>query len=145
MDTRLKNYKAREGIFAALFGLETVLVWGLFVCGSIFTAINTMTWANGYSAEEAYLYAGNITNVDRFNYIQNAVGIGGIVGILLAVIILAALIVLVGNGRRDQDGKAHLNWFDRLWSEVQITVGILAGVWAGSIVIIWEYGKATAK
>ena len=136
MDTRLKNYKAREGIFAALFGLETVLVWGLFICGSIFTAINTMTWANGYSEEEAYLYAGNITNVDRFNYIQNAVGIGGIVGILLAVILLAALIVLVGNGRRDQDGKVHLNWFDRLWSEVQITVGILAGVWAGSICLV---------
>lgn len=136
MDTRLKNYKARESIFAVLFGLETVIVWGLFVCGSIFAAINTMTWADGYPKEDVYLYAGNIINTDRFNYIQNAAGIGGMAGILTAAFILVALIVLVGTGRKDENGKVHLNWFDRLWSEIQITIGVLAGVWAGSISLI---------
>lgn len=136
MDTRLKNYKAREGAFAVLFGLETVIIWCLFVCGSIFAAINTMTWANGYPQEDVYLYAGNIINADRFNYIQNAVGIGGMIGILVAIAVLTALIVLVGTGRRDENGKVRLNWFDRLWSEIQITIGVLAAVWAGSIALV---------
>ena len=49
----------------------------------------------------------------------------------LGILFLAGTVLLcVFSGRfsRKEDGTIHLNWFDRIWSEVQLAVGIGCGV-----------------
>ena len=49
---------------------------------------------------------------------------------LLAIACVIALMVMTGRFSRDENGKPVLNWFDRLWTEIHLALGIAAGVGA---------------
>lgn len=147
MDTRLKNYKGRTALYGGLVAVETALGCLLLAALSIFAALDTMSWSKDLvpSEDHYYMYYGDITDIERFEHFQNLAGIGGLIGVLFAAAILVALVLMVGRGKFDENGKIHLNWFDRIWTEVQVTIMALAGVLAGSIVkilySIWMNGE----
>ena len=145
MDTKLKNSRGKGVTYAVLFGLATIGAAVLAVAGSIFAALGTMSWAYGILPEEGYYtYSGNIIDQNRYDNLQTEVGIGGILLIILMACVLIAMILLVGRSKVDEKGRIYLNWFDKIWSEAQITVAALAAVWFSSIIAmlydIWMSG-----
>ncbi len=46
---------------------------------------------------------------------------------VLAIACIIGLMVMTGRFERTEDGKPVLNWFDRLWTEVHLALGIAAG------------------
>ena len=59
-----------------------------------------------------------------------------IIAIIAAIVFLAGLTVacvLTGRFRHEHDGRIYLNWFDRLWSEVQLV--LLAGAVGGAVAL----------
>ena len=56
-----------------------------------------------------------------------------VIAVVLAVLAIACVIglmVMTGRFSRDENGKPVLNWFDRLWTEIHLALGIAAGVGA---------------
>ena len=47
---------------------------------------------------------------------------------ILAIAGVVALMVMTGCFDRDEDGRPRLNWFDRLWTEIHLALGIVSGV-----------------
>ena len=138
MDTRSKKSNVRTTLYVILMIVEiAAVIWVLFA-GSIFAALNTMSWANGADPIESYI-SGIITDMAGFMRIQNFSGIGGIAGLIIAGVLFIWLAFMTGKGKKDEDGKIHLTWFDRIWSEVQIIIGIFAGIWAASVLDLLYY------
>ncbi len=143
MDTKLKNSKGRSILFGALFSIEIITICILAVAASIFAAMDTMSWAKDLTpnqTDEWYNpYSGNIIDVERYESLQNNIGIGGIVMVVFAIGLFVLLAVMVGRNKTDDTGKVYLNWFDRIWSELQITVFILSAAWTVSVIkILYE-------
>lgn len=138
MDTKLKNSNGKNIIYGILLGFETIAAVALAIGGSIFAAMGNMSWAKDIEPSEDWYnpYYGQITDQDKYNELQNSIGTGGIAMILVVAGVLLAMVLLVGRGKTDENGRIHLNWFDRIWSEVQITLAALAAVWFGSITLV---------
>ncbi len=139
MDTKLKNSNGKTAAYILLFIFEMAAAISLAVCGSIFAAIGNMSWLQEIDPAESDWYApyyGQITDQARYDSMQNTIGIGGIILVGIAAAVLLAMVLLAGRGKTDENGRICLNWFDRIWSEIQITLASLAGVWFGSIVLL---------
>lgn len=136
MDTRLKNSKTRSGIYAAVFITEVIAACALTVATTIFSALGTMSWAKDISPDDWHFYTGNIIDQSKYDQLQNNIGIWGMLAILLVAGLLILLAFMTGKGKLNDDGSVHLTWFDKMWSELQIIVASLAGVWAGSITVV---------
>ena len=156
MDTRLKNSKTRSGIYAAVFITEVIAACALTVAATIFSALGTMSWAKDISPDDWHFYTGNIIDQSKYDQLQNSIGIWGMLAILLVAGLLILLAFMTGKESRNDDGSVHLTWFDKMWSELQIIVASLAGVWAGSITVVLygrygsegtisEYGRARRR
>ena len=143
MDTKLKNSKGQSILFGSLFSIEIITICILAVAASIFAAMDTMSWAKDLTpnqTDEWYNpYSGNIIDVERYESLQNNIGIGGIVMVVFAIGLFVLLAVMVGRNKTDDTGKVYLNWFDRIWSELQIVGFILSAAWAVSVIkILYE-------
>lgn len=136
LDTRLKNSKTRSGIYAAVFITEVIAACALTVAATIFSALGTMSWAKDISPDDWHFYTGNIIDQSKYDQLQNNIGIWGMLAILLVAGLLILLAFMTGKGKLNDDGSVHLTWFDKMWSELQIIVASLAGVWAGSITVV---------
>ena len=61
--------------------------------------------------------------VGKYTVIAAALG-------LLAIACVIGLMVMTGRFSRDENGKPVLSWFDRLWTEIHLALGIAAGTGA---------------
>ena len=95
-----------------------------------------MSWAKDISPDDWHFYTGNIIDQSKYDQLQNSIGIWGMLAILLVAGLLILLAFMTGKGKLNDDGSVHLTWFDKMWSELQIIVASLAGVWAGSITVV---------
>lgn len=147
MDTKSRNSKGKNMAYRALFAFETVAAVVCGIGGSIFAAISSMSWVKDqdYNEELYFPYYGEITDMDKYESMKNAVGVGGIILVFVAAGVFLAMILLVGRGKVDENGKVCLNWLDKVWSEMQLLASLMAGVWFGSITVllydIWMKGE----
>lgn len=123
MDTKSKKFNSEKTAYVALWFLELVITSLIAVGASIFAALQDMKWMDGGQVHY-YEYVGKITDYDAYDRLQNITGIGCIVGVIIAVGLLIILAVMSGRFSRDEWGKIRLNWFDKIWSELQIVAGI---------------------
>ena len=100
MDTKLKNSKGRSILFGSLFSIEIITICILAVAASIFAAMDTMSWAKDLTpnqTDEWYNpYSGNIIDIERYENLQNSIGMSGIVTIVFAIGLFVLLVVMVG-------------------------------------------------
>lgn len=123
MDTKSKKFNSGKTAYVALWFLELVITSLIVVGASIFVALQDMKWMDGGQVHY-YEYVGKITDYDAYDRLQNITGIGCIVGVIIAVGLLIILAVMSGRFSRDEWGEIRLNWFDKIWSELQIVAGI---------------------
>ena len=137
MDTKLKNSKTKAMVYALLLALETLAVSALAVCGSMSVSLGNMYWVKDLEPEpDLWTYSGSITNQERYEFLRSVSGAAAIVLVVISVALLLALILLVGRSKTDERGRIYINWFDRIWSEAQIILGCLTGVWFASIIAV---------
>ena len=123
MDIKLKSFsKVGCVAYGLVWLLELITVTATLVAGSIFAALQEMYWAKDYSPDN--YYAGFIGDVARYNKMLDGMGIGMIGGSVLALVLLMVLAFMVGRFSRENDGGYHLNWYDRIWSEIHIAIAI---------------------
>ncbi len=123
MDTKSKKFNSGKTAYVVLWCLELVITSLIAVGASIFFALQNMKWIDE-EEDQYYYYAGKITDYNAYDRLQNITGIGCIVGVIIAVGLLIVLAVMSGRTGRDEWGKIRLNWFDRIWSELQIVAGV---------------------
>ncbi len=129
--------------------VETLLATALLIGGSIFSAMSTMAWVDEETREGLeegyYWYRGLISDQERFDWLQNFIGIGFVIGAAVFAGLLIFLIVSAGRGCRDEEGKPQLTWIDRIWSEAQIVIAVLSIVWIADTVSlcyeVWMGGQ----
>jgi len=129
LDTKLRNYnKTGLAIYWILWCIEAVIISGTLVMGSKFVSLENMSWY-AQSGKDHYWY-GVIDDVEAYNATLEKTALWTMIGIITAVIILIALMIMVGQFNKTEEGKYKLNWVDRLWSELQLFIGIGAGALA---------------
>lgn len=126
MDTKLKNYNNTGFLtYWVLWFIEAVLITGTLITGSIYVALDNMGWiARG---EKDHYYYGVIEDVNAYNAALEMTALWAVIGIIASVIVLLVLMAMVGTFNRDEEGNYKLCWIDRIWSELQLFIGIGAG------------------
>lgn len=125
MDTKLKKSKSCSVLYGTIWILELLVLSFTALGASIFAALQEMEWLNGYEHE---YYSGYIINEAGYYRLQNITGIGCIIGVIVAVALFILLAIMAGRFSKDEDGKIRINWFDKIWSEIQLIVGVGAAV-----------------
>ena len=119
-----KDYKGKVlyallSIFAAVFGTATGLM------SAVTLGIAHMTDISQYTEKESEHISQWAVEFSGKNIQADFISKGMTVIILLAIATLisaAALCVMSGRFNKDENGKPVLNWFDRIWSEIQLAV-----------------------
>ncbi len=150
MDTKLKNtskgWKILD-IAAWLIAVISGTVAGLY--GSIFVSLVHMYDISGIELgkDEVHDYYYNFWGVyinDGLEFSDYTVKIGTITTVFALIFLIAFICLCVSSGKfnRNQDGTIHLNWFDRIWSEIHIAMvaifATLAVLVASPLVEIWH-------
>ena len=159
MDTKLKSYSLNSPA-----GVGYVLSWILCTAFTVTAAVGVSIlimlfevkdWnLGGYEfAEDGYYdeygvyygwenpFVGSTAGTQAINDMISLVGIITIGMTILAIIFLVMVIVNTGKFHREESGEIHLNWFDRIWSELHIcgVVGFscLVGVLTVLLMYLW--------
>ena len=148
MDTKLKKSNKVGYFFYCLAWLLAVAAATVvFVCISIFFALEDMLWLSELSwdpEEGTHYFAGKITNVAKFNGLMEWNGWICIGCFVLFVALLIAIMFFTGRLGRSEEGKIKLNWFDKIWSELQaagcIALGALCFLPVEYLTSLWEKG-----
>ena len=158
MDTKLKKSNKVGYFFYCLAWLLAIASATIaFVCISILFAQEKMLWLQDLSwdpEEGTHYYAGKITDIARFNDLMEWNGWFFIGGCVLFLGLLIVILFCVGRFNRAEDGKYRLNWFDKIWSELQVAGCIATGVlcflpaeyltnlWSKGLVLgVWEWSN----
>ena len=158
MDTKLKkSSKVGYFFYCVAWMLAVCAATVVFICISILFALEKMLWLQDISwdpEEGTHYYAGNITDIAKFNDLMEWNGWFFIGGSVLFLGLLIAIMFSVGRFGRTEDGRYKLNWFDKIWTELQIAGCIAAGVlcflpveyltnlWAKGLVLgVWEWSN----
>ena len=153
MDTKSKNSKYERSLNSPQ-GMWYSISWVACVAATVLSGIGATILAAFWTMEDRRRYADDwgfydennnwVAYEDRWSgtihsadggSLENELMMCGVAVLVLVLVALAFLIVLmVMTGRfdreRGEDGvlRIHLNWFDRIWSELHLVVGIMAGV-----------------
>ena len=158
MDTKLKkSSKVGYFFYCIAWILAVCAATVVFVCISILFALEEMLWLQDISwdpEEGTHYYAGKITDIVKFNDLMEWNGWFFIGGSVLFLVLLIAIMFSVGRFGRTEDGRYKLNWFDKIWTELQVSGCIAAGVlcflpveyltnlWAKGLVLgVWEWSN----
>ena len=158
MDTKLKKSNKIGYFFyglAWIIGIASASV--AFVCISILFALEDMLWLQDISwdpEEGTHYYAGKITDIVKFNDLMEWNGWFFIAGCVLFVAMLIAVMFATGRLNKTADGSYKLNWFDKIWSELQVAgciaagtlcffpVEYLADLWEKGVLLgVWEWSN----
>ncbi len=158
MDTKLKrSNKVGYFFYCVAWVLAVCAATVVFICISILFALEEMLWLQDISwdpEEGTHYYAGKITDIVKFNDLMEWNGWFFIGGCILFLALLIAILFSVGRFSRTEDGGYKLNWFDKIWTELQGAGCIAAGVlcflpteyltnlWAKGLVLgVWEWSN----
>ena len=141
-DTGLRT--SSKGLYALIYVLATILGTATGLAGAATIGVAHLADAAPLSEQESEhtnMWIAEFTG----NHIQAdfiSKGLTLIVILAIATLVsVVALCVMTGRFRRDASGKPVLNWFDRLWSELQIIVLICASI--GAIAIAFPLMEMT--
>ncbi|MBR2627065.1 MAG: hypothetical protein IKD30_02290, partial [Peptococcaceae bacterium] len=133
MDTKLKSYKGAAG-----WGYG--LLWVLLIASAVISGLLASITAAflqiyrynldpdvqmGYYDENnqwvAYqsTWTGDVTDPGFVDSLT-AVGLTTVGLAVFALVLLILAMVFTGRFGREEDGRIHLNWYDRIWSEIHI-------------------------
>ncbi len=130
-DTQRERYRDRGGAF--LTGVLSVLsaVFGT-ICGLSTSIFATVQFMYVSTENNGWAYIGQMDTLDFIKQ-HDVAGYSLATAIISAILYFALMIthmVVTGRYSKTRDGNIYLNWFDKIWSEVQIVAGVLAAVGA---------------
>lgn len=127
MDIKLRRFdKFGYTLYCIFCVVDVAAITVALIAGSAFLALEQMFWMQDYEADE-YTYAGTITNLELYNKTVDISGLIMLVAGVIAVALLVSLFALTGRFNKNEDNTYHLNRFDKVWTELQLTVGFMAG------------------
>lgn len=129
MDTKSKNSKQKTlgmlygfaWLLAAVSGVACGILTSLTVCLASMTDYQSFLEAGGDAELEEW--SPWFVDIPEQNVFNDKLASMTIWAVAAAVVFAAAVVVLcilTGRFSRNPDGTIHLNWFDRLWSEIHI-------------------------
>lgn len=127
MDTKSRKFdKVGYTLYCISCVVDVAAITIALIAASAFFALEQMFWMQDYNPDE-YTYAGTITNLELYTKTVDVVGVIMLVAGGIAVALLVCLFVMTGRFNKNDDNTYHLNWFDKVWTEVQLTAGFTAG------------------
>lgn len=130
MDTKSKKFnKVGYAIYGFSCFAEVVITTIALIAGSAFFALEQMFWVQDYGADE-YAYAGTIIDVQAYNKMVDVIGIIMLVAGVIAAALMICLFFMTGRFNKNDDNTYYLNWFDKVWTELQLFAGITSGILA---------------
>ena len=130
MDTKLKNTD-RTAVLRTVYGLgwlvtalsgaACAILSSMAACLASMTDLKSYIQAGGDKQwAEGNPWFVDIPDMDAFSdVLANLITWAAVCGVILAASVVV-LCVLTGRMGRNEDGSIHLNWFDRIWSELHI-------------------------
>ena len=130
MDTKLKNTD-RTAVLRTVYGLgwlvtalsgaACAILSSMAACLASMTDLKSYIQAGGDKQwAEGNPWFVDIPDMDAFSdVLANLITWAAVCGVILAASVVV-LCVLTGRMGRNEDGGIHLNWFDRIWSEIHI-------------------------
>ena len=130
MDTKLKNTD-RTAVLRTVYGLgwlvtalsgaACAILSSMAACLASMTDLKSYIQAGGDKQwAEGNPWFVDIPDMDAFSdVLANLITWAAVCGVILAASVVV-LCVLTGRMGRNEDGSIHLNWFDRIWSEIQM-------------------------
>ena len=130
MDTKLKNTD-RTAVLRTVYGLgwlvtalsgaACAILSSMAACLASMTDLKSYIQAGGDKQwAEGNPWFVDIPDMDAFSdVLANLITWAAVCGVILAASVVV-LCVLTGRFGRNEDGSIHLNWFDRIWSELHI-------------------------
>ena len=130
MDTKLKNTD-RTAVLRTVYGLgwlvtalsgaACAILSSMAACLASMTDLKSYIEAGGDKQwAEGNPWFVDIPDMDAFSdVLANLITWAAVCGVILAASVVV-LCVLTGRMGRNEDGGIHLNWFDRIWSEIHI-------------------------
>ena len=130
MDTKLKNTD-RTAVLRAVYGLgwlvtalsgaACAILSSMAACLASMTDLKSYIQAGGDKQwAEGNPWFVDIPDMDAFSdVLANLITWAAVCGVILAASVVV-LCVLTGRMGRNEDGSIHLNWFDRIWSEIHM-------------------------
>ena len=130
MDTKLKNTD-RTAVLRTVYGLgwlvtalsgaACAILSSMAACLASMTDLKSYIQAGGDKQwAEGNPWFVDIPDMDAFSdVLANLITWAAVCGVILAASVVV-LCVLTGRMGRNEDGSIHLNWFDRIWSEIHI-------------------------
>lgn len=134
MDIKLKNYNSKY-YNARIITLTIIFVIAVTAFAISLVGLFVMTDAQSHLGNEniQVLWAGE-ENIELSLVIRNAIKAISIIALISMVITLVSVVVaLVFVGRKNEEGEIKLNWFDKIFGEIQIMM--LVGVVIASIFV----------
>lgn len=144
MDTKLKKSKAYSLNSPAgyVYGLGWILMVLCTVAAGLQASIAIALWEiyrwnldedyvsmqgyhdeNGNWVQYTHKWTGEVTGPDFMDTLTS-VGMAAISCAVVALVLLVLIMVAAGKFNREEDGRIHLNWYDRIWSEIHISAMI---------------------
>ena len=130
MDTKLKNTD-RTAVLRTVYGLgwlvtalsgaACAILSSMAACLASMTDLKSYIEAGGDKQwAEGNPWFVDIPDMDAFSdVLANLITWAAVCGVILAASVVV-LCVLTGRMGRNEDGSIHLNWFDRIWSEIHM-------------------------
>ena len=130
MDTKLKNTD-RTAVLRTVYGLgwlvtalsgaASAILSSMAACLASMTDLKSYIQAGGDKQwAEGNPWFVDIPDMDAFSdVLANLITWAAVCGVILAASVVV-LCVLTGRMGRNEDGSIHLNWFDRIWSEIHM-------------------------
>lgn len=130
MDTKLKNTD-RTAVLRTVYGLgwlvtalsgaACAILSSMAACLASMTDLKSYIQAGGDKQwAEGNPWFVDIPDMDAFSdVLANLITWAAVCGVILAASVVV-LCVLTGRMGRNEDGGIHLNWFDRIWSEIHM-------------------------
>ena len=149
MDTKLKNTD-RTAVLRTVYGLgwlvtalsgaACAILSSMAACLASMTDLKSYIQAGGDKQwAEGNPWFVDIPDMDAFSdVLANLITWAAVCGVILAASVVV-LCVLTGRMGRNEDGSIHLNWFDRIWSEIHI--GGACGFATAAVALCWPIVK----
>ena len=130
MDTKLKNTD-RTAVLRTVYGLgwlvtalsgaACAILSSMAACLASMTDLKSYIQAGGDKQwAEGNPWFVDIPDMDAFSdVLADLITWAAVCGVILAASVVV-LCVLTGRMGRNEDGSIHLNWFDRIWSEIHM-------------------------